>query len=271
MKPFLKWAGNKYQIIDKVKDAIGEECSTLIEPFVGSCSVFLNTNFKNYILCDINADLINLYTTLQEEKDNFVYYSKEFFLKNSSDEYYELRSKFNSSLSTREKSALFIYLNRHCFNGLCRYNKSGGFNVPYGKYKNPYFPEKELLFFIEKASNKNVEFKCQSFEETMKIKKKNSIFYIDSPYVPLNQISNFTSYSSDRFGNKEHELLVSLIEKQKNKVVASNHDTDYSRKLYKSADKIIELEVNRFISANGNRDKAKELIAIYGEDNVTRK
>lgn len=131
MKPFLKWAGNKFQIVKQVREIlpIGKR---LIEPFVGSGAVFLNTDYPQYMLSDANGDLIHLYTTLQEEGEIFVAYCRQFFGPdhNNPDVYYGRRALFNDTEDKRLRSALFLYLNRHCYNGLCRYNAMGGFNVP---------------------------------------------------------------------------------------------------------------------------------------------
>ncbi|MFM2344098.1 MAG: hypothetical protein RLZZ210_708, partial [Pseudomonadota bacterium] len=122
MKPFLKWAGSKYKIIDKIINVLPSG-KRLIEPFVGSGSVFLNTNYEEYVCIDKNADLINLFKIIQAEGNNFIDYAKHFFIPNNNieEQFYILRQEFNSTKDIYKKSALFIYLNRHCYNGLCRY------------------------------------------------------------------------------------------------------------------------------------------------------
>lgn len=266
MKTFLKWAGNKSQIKELISKHIDARNSSFIEPFVGSCAISLNIEAKNYILNDINPDLINLYKTILSD-DSFVEYAKSFFIdeNNSSEQYYKFRKLFNETKDVRLKSALFIYLNKHTFNGLCRYNKNGQFNSPYGRYKKPYFSEKEIIDF--KTKFKNASFDCQDFRETMLKAKKNDVIYCDPPYVAISKTSNFTSYTKDGFNQKDQQDLMNLAEKLRKKgvtVIISNHDTAESRELYKDANKIESFEVQRYISCIGvNRNRANELLAVY--------
>ena len=129
IRPFLKWAGGKYRIIERIRELLPEG-ERLVEPFVGSGAVFLNTRYPTYLLADSNPDLINLYRILQTEGEAFIAYCKRNFTarNNSPESYYRLRDVFNTTRDLRRKSALFVYLNRHGYNGLCRYNAKGRFN-----------------------------------------------------------------------------------------------------------------------------------------------
>lgn len=265
MKPFLKWAGNKFQIIERVKNVLPSG-GRLIEPFVGSAAVFLNTDYSRYVLADSNADLINLYRTLKEEGDDFICYSRKLFTpKNNSEKaFYSLRDKFNSTHNTRLKSALFIYLNKHGFNGLCRYNLKGEFNVPFGRYTKPYFPEIEMSYFQTKA--RKAVFRQADFEKTMRSAKPGDIVYCDPPYVPLSVTANFTSYSVGGFG-QEQQMKLALLAEELAKggvtVVISNHDTEFVHRAYAKA-RIFKFDVQRFISCDGaNRGKAAEVLAVF--------
>ncbi|SQC14404.1 methyl-directed repair DNA adenine methylase [Klebsiella pneumoniae] len=165
-RAFLKWAGGKFPLLDDIKKHLPEgEC--LIEPFVGAGSVFLNTDFSRYILADINSDLIGLYNIVKLRTDEYVAAAREMFTpeNNVAERYYLYRDEFNQSQDPLRRAVLFLYLNRHGYNGLCRYNLRGEFNVPFGRYKKPYFPEAELYHFAEKAQN--AEFYCESYEECM--------------------------------------------------------------------------------------------------------
>lgn len=265
VRPFLKWAGGKYRLIDKLLPHL--KGKRLIEPFVGAGAVFLNLEFENYIVNDINTDLINLYKHLKKEKMQFVTYAKTFFNEenNSADIYYQLRDKFNSNIPLRERAALFLYFNRYGYNGLCRYNKSGGYNVPFGRYKKIYFPEKEMLHFVKISSK--VQLSCSDYRAVMMKAKVGDVIYCDPPYVPLSKTSNFTAYSMDRFREDEQNELAELAKSLANKgirVVISNHENEITRELYKDA-KIETLLVQRLISSDGEkRNKAKELIAVFG-------
>ena len=167
-RAFLKWAGGKYPLLDDIKKHLPKgEC--LIEPFVGAGSVFLNTDFSRYILADINSDLISLYNIVKLRTDEYVEEARKLFTpeNNNPDVYYQFRAEFNQSQDPFRRALLFLYLNRHGYNGLCRYNLRGEFNVPFGRYKRPYFPQDELYHFAEKAQN--AEFYCLSYEECMEL------------------------------------------------------------------------------------------------------
>ncbi|NMP30468.1 Dam family site-specific DNA-(adenine-N6)-methyltransferase [Thalassotalea sp. M1531] len=267
-RAFLKWAGGKYALCDVINKILPKgEC--LIEPFVGAGSVFLNSDYKRYILNDINKDLINLYKILQLKPELFIAESAELFSAqyNQSEAYYELRKTFNETQDAYQRSLLFLYLNRHGYNGLCRYNKSGGYNVPFGKYKKPYFPEKELWYFAEKSQN--AIFVCENYRDTFARAKSGDVIYCDPPYVPLSKTASFTSYAGNGFGLDEQADLANAAEETvesvpKTSVLISNHDTIWTRKIYEHAFKIRKLNVARTISQKANgRKKVGELMALY--------
>lgn len=267
-RPFLKWAGNKYRIIDRVKKALPEgKC--LIEPFAGSAAVFLNTDYERYIINDNNPDLINLYNLLKNEGMTFIKKCRHYFSGkyNNEEQYYKLRKQFNETSDPHKRAVLFVYLNRHGYNGLCRYNLKGGYNVPFGRYKAPYFPEKEMLVFHEKAQN--AEFVLSSFEEVIQSAKKGDVIYCDPPYVPLSSSANFTSYSTGSFNIDKQQQLADLAKQTSSRgipILISNHNTAFTRKAYNKANKITKFHVQRFISCNGKkRGTAGELLALFNE------
>ena len=264
-RAFLKWAGGKYPLLDDIKRHLPQgEC--LIEPFVGAGSVFLNTDFSRYILADINSDLISLYNIVKTRTDEYVQASRELFMPetNQAEVYYRFREEFNASQDPFRRAVLFLYLNRFGYNGLCRYNLRGEFNVPFGRYKKPYFPEAELYHFAEKAQN--AEFHCLSYEECMDRADSNSVVYCDPPYAPLSATANFTAYHTNSFSPKEQAHLAEMAEKLVSKqipVLISNHDTPDTREWYRSA-KHFQVKVRRSISSNGGtRKKVNELLALY--------
>jgi DNA adenine methylase len=176
MKPFLKWAGGKYRLVDLIKKNLPEG-NRLIEPFVGSGALFLNTEYSANLLADSNPDLISLFKYLQKEGQGFISYCQGLFVAENNTElaFYQLREEFNTTNDLRRKAALFVYLNRHCFNGLCRCNSKGGFNVPYGRYTKPTLPEKEMFYFYEKS--KNAVFEVAGFMITIGKIKTDDIDY----------------------------------------------------------------------------------------------
>ncbi|WP_293154265.1 Dam family site-specific DNA-(adenine-N6)-methyltransferase [Moritella sp.] len=175
-RAFLKWAGGKYSLVDRLREKLPAG-KRLVEPFVGACSVFLNTDYDEYLLNDINPDLINMYKILQNKPEQFIADAQRFFTPefNDKERYYKIREKFNKTRDPYQRSLMFLYMNRHGFNGLCRYNKSGGFNVPFGSYKKPYFPLKELRFFAEKS--KKATFICESYSEVYKRLRSDDVVY----------------------------------------------------------------------------------------------
>jgi DNA adenine methylase len=266
MKPFLKWAGGKHRLSEKITTVLPKG-KRLIEPFVGSGAVFLNADYDRYLLADANADLIDLFNHVKHQVYAFIEQSEALFTDehNQKLRFYELRNEFNQALPSLRKSAIFLYLNKHGFNGLCRYNKSGGFNVAFGQYKKPVFPRKELLSFAEKS--KTATFVHQDFQETFRHCVAGDVVYCDPPYAPLDDQNNFTSYTSGGFTHSQQLLLAQCAEQcQRNKIptVLSNHDTAFTRKTYAQATNIVSFEVQRFIAAKASsRLKVSELLAIY--------
>ncbi|WNC72086.1 Dam family site-specific DNA-(adenine-N6)-methyltransferase [Thalassotalea psychrophila] len=266
-RAFLKWAGGKYTLSDVIRKMLPKG-SRLIEPFAGAGSIFLNTDYSNYVLNDINKDLINLYKTLQTKPEQFINDAAKLFTPeyNVSDEYYEIRKQFNATSDPYQRSLMFLYMNRHGYNGLCRYNSKGGYNVPFGKYKRPYFPLNELVNFADKA--KKAEFVCENYRDTFARAKDGDVIYCDPPYVPLSKTASFTSYAGNGFGLDEQADLANAAEEvtaEKNvTVLISNHDTIWTRKIYEHATKIKAVKVARTISQKGaNRKKVGELLALY--------
>lgn len=266
-KSFLKWAGGKSKlapfILSHIADTQGKR---FVEPFAGSAAVSLALEFDAYLLNDNNTDLINLYRTLVAEKLEFIHYAQSFFTPDNNIEaaFYQLRERFNHSQDTIEKSAIFIYLNRHAFNGLCRYNKKGFFNVPFGRYKSPLFPEEGMKDFLTKADR--IEFRNTDFNKIITELDRNDIVYCDPPYVPLTATASFTAYNQFGFNLDKQLLLAKLVYKQAPQtsgILVSNHDTPFTRKIYQDA-RIEVIDVQRNISAKSSgRKKVKELLAIY--------
>jgi len=267
IRPFLKWAGNKYRVIDEIKKHIPAKGNRLVEPFAGSAAAFLNTDYNHYLISDTNPDLIHLYNFLKKEGASFIKKCRYYFASrfNDEDEYYRLRKKFNQTTDTHKRAILFVYLNRHGYNGLCRYNSKGGYNVPFGRYKKPYFPENEMLAFHEKS--KKAIFKVASFEKTFNQLKKDDVIYCDPPYVPLSPSANFTSYSSGGFNNTQQIELANKAMQAAQKgmtVLVSNHKTDFTDEIYIKAKSLNYFTVRRYISCNGKkRQLAGEVLALF--------
>lgn len=265
-RAFLKWAGGKYGLVEDIQRHL-PEARKLVEPFVGAGSVFLNTDYEQYLLADINPDLINLYNLLKSNPQEYISEAKRWFCaeNNRKEAYLDVRQQFNATDDVMYRSLAFLYMNRFGFNGLCRYNKKGGFNVPFGSYKKPYFPEAELEFFAEKA--KKATFVCEGYHETFKRARKGSVVYCDPPYAPLSNTANFTSYAGNGFSLDDQAALADVAERAAVErgipVLISNHDTTLTRRLYHGAELNV-VKVKRTISRNGaGRNKVDELLALF--------
>ena len=271
VRPFLKWPGGKFRLVPTLQSLLPEK-THLVEPFVGAGALFLNSAHDHVAVNDINADLINLFRLCQTKSELLINDAKKFFVGRYNQEaaYYRLRMRFNKSKDLWERALLFLYLNRHGYNGLCRYNSKGLYNVPFGDYIRPYFPQRELEVFIERAQS--VTFECQDYAQFMgsflqqKRRLDHMTFYCDPPYAPITRTANFTGYSAKRFTLDDQRQLATLAKALTNKgatVLISNHDTPFTREIYKGA-KCKLIEVRRTISCNiSARDKVAELIACY--------
>ena len=270
-KTFLKWAGNKTRVLPHLIPHIGYP-KRYCEPFGGSLAVALNTPAEQYILNDVNKDLVAIYQNLvNPNDDSFIQYCEELFTpeNNTKEAYLELREHFNHTTDSIERARLFIYLNRHCFNGLSRYNSKGQFNVPFGKYDNPNCPSEEMMNFrVYFLSKQLVRFTSLSFEDSSLYEdlEAGDVVYFDPPYVPASETASFTSYATEGFTSNQQIILAQLAESLSSKgikVIISNHDVPITRELYKNAI-IHPIQVSRTISAKGgSRKKANELIAVY--------
>jgi DNA adenine methylase len=216
-------------------------------------------------VADFNEDLVNLYQSIRNDADRFIEEAEALFgTRNNRSDFDALRAEFNESSDPFRKSVIFVYLNRHGFNGLCRYNAKGKFNVPFGRYDNPGLPAEEIRTFSLAAQRMN--FVHQDFVTTMTQSVTGDVVYCDPPYVPLSVTSNFTSYSPGEFGFPHQKALAEKARECAARgipVVISNHDTAESRALYQGAE-IHSFPVQRFISSKAStRGNAQELLAIF--------
>jgi len=287
-KPFLKWAGGKTQLISEIEKnlphSVINKKFTYVEPFVGSGAVLFwvlgeFTQLEKAVINDINGDLINAYKTIQSMPKELIsileilqgeYHSLENLADEKKEYYYQKRELFNNRKQTQtEHSALFIFLNRTCFNGLYRVNRKNEFNVPIGSYKKPTICDKSNLLAVSEALQK-VELLCGDFEQTVNYTSSNTLFYFDPPYKPLSETSSFNSYSKDEFNDDEQVRLKEFCEKLnllKHSWILSNSDVkgknvedNFFDDLY--ADFIIK-RVNAKRSINANPEKRgflKELL-----------
>jgi DNA adenine methylase len=242
IKPYLKWAGGKRQLLSEIKKCLPKNINTYtyIEPFVGAGAVFFELQPKKAVINDVNAELILTYTVIKENVEELIILLKKYNNKKDEKSFYEIRNldrnekKFNQ-LSKPEKAARLIFLNKTCFNGLYRVNSQGLFNVPYGKYKNPAICEEIVLRQISNYLNANeIQILNWDFEQAAAMADENSFIYFDPPYHSPHK-TNFTGYQADGFGENDQERLRNVMIKMTNrgiKCLLSNSDTEYIRELY---------------------------------------
>lgn len=265
-RPFLKYPGCKHQLLDLIFATLpgGDR---LIEPFAGSCVVGLNAMKYGHVWAnDINPDLIGLYD--QVRNPEFVPLCRSLFTpeRNREGVYYTMRGQFNGRyLKAMDRAAFFVYFNRHCYNGLCRYNADGGFNVPFGSYDDPRFPCAEIMAFQKFAER--ATFTCQDWEVVIDQALAGDVVYADPPYVPISDTANFTAYAGTTFGDKEaKELNEKAVELSKRgiPVVISNSNTERTLALFCGATRTVELTARRSISRDATtRGQAKEVMLVY--------
>lgn len=271
IKPFVKWAGGKNGLINSLISFIPKNFNSYFEPFVGGGALFfylknLNIlNSKKIYLNDKNAELINAYKQIKINPNKLLE-ELEILKNNHSKEYfYKIRNLDRDfdfySLSEVFRAARFIYLNKTCFNGLCRYNAKGNFNTPMGSYKNPKIYDKDLIFSVHEVL-KNVSITNKDFEVVSLKAKKGDFIYFDPPYYPLNKTSSFVSYTDNFSANEQIRLykLFKMLDCEGIKVLQSNSNTDFIKELYKDFE-IIEVISKRAINCKGDkRGKITELI-----------
>lgn len=277
-KPFIKWVGGKTQLLDDIKKSLPRDLSrrdgmTYVEPFVGGGAVLFwilqeYPNITRAIINDINAELICTYRVIKYDVESLILelsrLQNEYLPLNEVDRkehFLAQRERFNRNDKTDiETAALFIFLNRTCFNGLYRVNSKGMFNVPHGRYANPKICDEKTLK-ADSAILQRVEILCGDFAQTGKYANDNVLFYFDPPYRPLTDTSAFTSYAKEGFDDAEQMRLrnfCNLIAQQQSLFVASNSDPlnvdnedDFFDHLYKMFS-IKRVSAARMINSKGN-------------------
>jgi DNA adenine methylase len=258
LKPFLKWAGGKRQLLPEIKKYIPGDIHTYYEPFVGAGALFFDVLPKRGIINDFNTQLILTYRAIKENVEELLVVLEDYKARNSKEFFLKIRNTdreadiFNN-LTTVEKAARLIYLNKTCFNGLYRVNSRGFFNVPYGRYKNPAIYEEAVLRRISCYLKTNeIDILNTDFENACLDADKNSFIYFDPPYHGGK--TGFTGYQAQGFGEAEQERLRNVMvtmTKRGVKCLLSSSDTAYIRGLYNyDFFDIISVQAKRPINSN---------------------
>lgn len=267
MKPIIKWVGGKGSNLPYIRDRLPKEFNTYYEPFLGGAAVLLDLNPTNAVVSDINPELINMYIQVRdyvEEVINYltIYDNQHETWSDPKDYYYRVRGFFNTELSTNtaQQAARFIYLNKHCFNGLYRVNKKGEFNVPFNGKLSGWSVDPDHLRELS-TRLKQVTFKLGDFEAAVSDASPGDLVFFDSPYAPLTATS-FTDYTKEGFSYEDHVRLAKVFKELTNRgcyCMLTNHDTPLIRELYKDY-KIEVVDVRRSINRKGDGRTGKEVI-----------
>jgi DNA adenine methylase len=254
-RPFVKWVGGKRSILPALLERVPTEYGTYCEPFIGGAALFYAVNPKQAYLSDVNFSLVLTYTAVRDDVDGVIAELKTLRSKHDKKSYLSARLKLAREDNPTKIAALFIYLNKTCYNGLYRVNKAGAFNVPMGSYTEPQILDEENLRAASRELQ-TAEIKQHSFEH-VPVREKN-FYYLDPPYHKL-----YSSYDGSGFGDSDHENLAAFCAKLHKSgcfFMLSNSDTPFVRKLYKDF-QIEKVQASRMVSCKGNqRGKESELL-----------
>lgn len=268
MKPFVKWAGGKGQLVDKLLAKAPKVFNRYYEPFVGGGALLLALAPHKATINDTNEQLINVFNQLQTNIDGVMSVIRTLdSVECNKEYYYRIREQYNSKIIANELdeecAGLMIWMNKHCFNGLYRVNKKGLFNVPYNNQTTKKsFDEDNLRHIGEYLRKNKVNISCMDFERICSRVRTGDFVYFDSPYLPISTTANFTDYTAAGFTMADHERLAILFRKLADKgvkVMLTNHNVPLVKELYRGFH-IDEVDVKRLINSDANKRIGKEVI-----------
>ncbi len=269
VSPILKWVGGKRQLLDVIEPLI-PKCSTYYEPFVGGGAVFFSRQPEKAVINDSNPELINVYTTIQNEPQVLIEKLMIHKELNSEDYYYKVRAldrdkETYHKMSGVDKAARIIYLNKTCYNGLFRVNSAGEFNSPWGRYINPNIVNETTIYALNTYLNKaKIKIVCGDYRDVLKGIRKGAFVYFDPPYMPISSSASFTGYTASGFDEKEQIELKKQCDKLNNrgiKFLLSNSACPFIEELYKEY-KIDYVKAKRAINANPDGRGAIEEVLV---------
>ena len=265
IKPVVKWAGGKRQLLNELMVRVPAKYNRYFEPFVGGGALVFALLPRNAVINDYNRELMNMYRVIRDRVEELIEDLKKHV--NTREYYYKIRNidrepdRYNR-LTPVEKASRFIYLNRTCYNGLYRVNSRGEFNVPYGNYKNPVWLDENNLRLMSEYL-KTVVILNDDFEIIRDMVHEGDFVYFDPPYVPLNSTSNFTSYTDKGFSLEDHKRLKNLcdyVDRIGAKFMLSNSYTEFTLELYREYN-IEVVKAKRAINSDGSkRGEIREII-----------
>jgi len=274
VKPFLKWAGGKRQLLPEILEYLPKNIgkTTYFEPFLGGGALLFELQPKQAIVNDSNRELINCYQVIKDDVEELIEVLKDHKARNSKEYFDYLRGidrlKQYNKFSDIQKAARIIYLNKTCYNGLFRVNSKGYFNVPFGRYKNPNILDEAVLRGVNNYFNQNtVTFLNTDFAEAVKDAKKGDFIYFDPPYDPVSNTASFTGYDINGFNQNEQKRLKEVVDELTEKgcnVMLSNSATDFILDLYKDYKETTKIvSATRSINSNAlKRGKINEVLVL---------
>ena len=266
--PFVKWAGGKRQLLPQIKERMPEQYNNYFEPFVGGGAVLFGLLPAKALINDINKALINVYEWIKKAPEEFLQEVNKMdaeMWEDGKKYYYSLREHYNDKLMKAEYdvelAALFVFLNKHCFNGLYRVNGKGLFNVPYNNSRGGSVDEKAIIEISKYLQG--IEIKDGDFEDACRDAKKGDFVFLDSPYAPLNPTS-FESYTKEGFDVESHRRLANLFDELTARgcyCMLTNHNTALIKELYGNKGYRIDVvSVKRMINSDASNRVGEEVI-----------
>ena len=267
ISPVVKWAGGKRQLLDTILPLIPRQMGTYCEPFLGGGAVLFAIQPKQAIVNDLNDDLINMYEVIRDDVEHLIVSLRRH--RNTPEYYYAIRGcdrnkEGYEAMTPVEKASRFIYLNKTCYNGLYRVNAAGQFNTPFGKYRNPVISDETALRTVhEFLCSNSIRFFHEDFSRTIRRTSPGDFVYLDPPYDPVSDTSNFTGYSKEGFGREEQLRLKQCCDELTSRGVRfllSNSSTAFIRELYQ-AYRICTVRAKRSVnSVAGGRGEIEEVL-----------
>lgn len=266
--PFVKWAGGKRQLLDRIKERLPLKYNNYFEPFVGGGAVLFGLKPEKAIINDINASLINAYRVIAHNTQDFLEYINTLdngMWEDGKAYFYALRERYNDKIMQEEydveMAALFVFINKHCFNGLYRVNGKGLFNVPYNNSRRSSI-DSNLIVNLS-GYLKNIQIMQGDFENVCQNTARHDFVFFDSPYAPLNPTS-FESYTKEGFDMESHKRLSKLFDKLTERgcyCMLTNHNTEFINELYGGKGYRMEVtSVKRMINSDASNRKGEEII-----------
>lgn len=271
--PFIKWVGGKRQLLPSVVEHLPGKIEEhqYVEPFVGGGAVFFHLQPKTAVINDSNEELINVYQIIKNEPESLIADLKKHV--NESEYFYNIRALDRKDtfrlLTPVQRASRIIYLNKTCFNGLYRVNNAGKFNVPFGRYKNPNIVNESTIKAVSKyLNNNNITIKNEDYEDVLKQADKNTFVYLDPPYHPISESSNFTGYVQGGWNMSDQIRLRKACDELNSKGIKfllSNSSAPFIRDQYKNYE-INTVKANRAVNSKGAERGAIDEVLIRNYD-----